>query len=74
LVLVALKHLATVEWGHFGATFDRPFAERCPGWTTPLRNPTPTCGWACFDPQGFLLAREPADRGYEVGRGVEFAQ
>ena len=29
-LLGLVKHLATVEWGHFGAAFGRPFAERLP--------------------------------------------
>ena len=29
-LLGLVKHLATVEWGHFGAAFDRPYAERLP--------------------------------------------
>jgi hypothetical protein len=29
-LLGLVKHLATVEWGHFGATFGRPFDERLP--------------------------------------------
>lgn len=29
-LLGLVKHLATVEWGHFGAAFDRPFDESLP--------------------------------------------
>jgi hypothetical protein len=29
-LLGLIKHLATVEWGHFGAAFGRPFAESLP--------------------------------------------
>lgn len=29
-LLGLVKHLATVEWGHFGAAFDRPFEESLP--------------------------------------------
>ena len=29
-LLGLVKHLATVEWGHFGAAFGRPYAERLP--------------------------------------------
>ena len=29
-LLGLVKHLATVEWGHFGAAFGRPFEERLP--------------------------------------------
>lgn len=29
-LLGLVKHLATIEWGHFGAAFDRPFEERLP--------------------------------------------
>ena len=29
-LLGLVKHLATVEWGHFGAAFDRPYAQRLP--------------------------------------------
>jgi uncharacterized damage-inducible protein DinB len=29
-LLGLVKHLATVEWGHFGAAFDRPFGESLP--------------------------------------------
>jgi uncharacterized damage-inducible protein DinB len=29
-LLGLVKHLATVEWGHFGAAFGRPFAESLP--------------------------------------------
>jgi hypothetical protein len=29
-LLGLVKHLATVEWGHFGAAFGRPFDERLP--------------------------------------------
>ena len=38
-LLGLVKHLATVEWGHFGAAFDRPFAESLPWVDDPAAEP-----------------------------------
>ena len=37
-LLGLVKHLATVEWGHFGAAFGQPFAERLP-WVDEATDP-----------------------------------
>jgi hypothetical protein len=42
-LLGLVKHLATVEWGHFGAAFGRPFEESLP-WVNDAAERTPTCG------------------------------
>ena len=51
-LLGLVKHLATVEWGHFGAAFGRPFAESLP-WVEPAAEPNADM-WATPD--------EPRDR------------
>lgn len=43
-LLGLVKHLATVEWGHFGAAFGHPFAEQLPWVDDPHANRTRTCG------------------------------
>ncbi len=37
-LLGLIKHLATVEWGHFGATFGQPFEENLP-WVSDTAEP-----------------------------------
>ena len=51
-LLGLVKHLATVEWGHFGAAFGRPFAESLP-WVDPAAEPNADM-WA--------TPEEPRDR------------
>ena len=46
-LLGLVKHLATVEWGHFGAAFGRPFAERLP-WVDEDTEPNADM-WATVD-------------------------
>ena len=46
-LLGLVKHLATVEWGHFGAAFGRPFGERLP-WVSDDAEPNADM-WATAD-------------------------
>jgi Protein of unknown function (DUF664) len=46
-LLGLVKHLATVEWGHFGAAFDRPFEESLP-WVDDPTEPNADM-WATVD-------------------------
>jgi Protein of unknown function (DUF664) len=43
-LLGLVKHLATVEWGHFGAAFGRPFAESLPWVDDPDGEPNADMG------------------------------
>jgi uncharacterized damage-inducible protein DinB len=47
-LLGLVKHLATVEWGHFGAAFGRPFAESLPWVDDPAAEPNADM-WATPD-------------------------
>ena len=47
-LLGLVKHLATVEWGHFGAAFGRPFAEALPWVDGPQTGPNADM-WATPD-------------------------
>ena len=47
LLLGLVKHLATVEWGHFGAAFGRPFEESLP-WVDDPAEPNADM-WATAD-------------------------
>jgi hypothetical protein len=47
-LLGLVKHLATVEWGHFGAAFGRPFAESLPWVDDPDEEPNADM-WATPD-------------------------
>lgn len=47
-LLGLVKHLATVEWGHFGAAFGRPFAESLPWVDDPAAAPNADM-WATAD-------------------------
>jgi uncharacterized damage-inducible protein DinB len=47
-LLGLVKHLATVEWGHFGAAFGRPFAESLPWVDDPAAEPNADM-WATAD-------------------------
>jgi hypothetical protein len=46
-LLGLVKHLATVEWGHFGAAFGRPFQESLP-WVNDAAEPNADM-WATDD-------------------------
>jgi Protein of unknown function (DUF664) len=59
-LLGLVKHLATVEWGHFGAAFGRPFAESLP-WVAPGAEPNADM-WA--------TPAEPRDRIVDLYRRV----
>src|SRR4051794_11506648 len=55
-LLGLVKHLATVEWGHFGAAFGRPFEERLP-WVDD----------ESAEPNTDMWATAAESRGYVVG-------
>lgn len=45
-LLGRVKHLATVEWGHFGAAFGRPFGEALPWVNGEADTPTSSGSWS----------------------------
>ena len=48
-LLGLVKHLATVEWGHFGAAFGQPFVESLPG-VDDAADPNADCTWPTRTP------------------------